>query len=224
MRACPPCRFVPVPGLTPILSPLPHPTHRRPPRPHSRLWDVSAGLCLATFPNPTSSPTTSIRFSPSSSHLLASSLDHTLRLWDIAAARVVKTYRRDAGAGRKYHNAELPIKSHFVVRARRTRQRPDQSEGKDDEDIKPPQARQEAFVLAGSEDTRLYFWDVQTRRVPSVGGVLAGHKGKVLAVAVHPDPGMGIVASASAEEEDTGIKVSGKCRVRLREERGRHGD
>lgn len=148
----------------------------------SRLWDVPTGICLATLPHPTSSPTTSIHFSPSSSHLLASSLDSTIRLWDIVNGKVVKTYRPDKANGKAFQNNKVAIKSHFVTR-------PETSA---------------VYIVSGSEDCKVYFWNLQSRRIPDVGGTLVGHRDIVGAVAVHPTKA--IVASASFEH-DLSIKV-----------------
>ncbi|CAO1636376.1 unnamed protein product [Parajaminaea phylloscopi] len=167
-----------------------------------RLWDVPTGLCLATLPHPTSSPTTSIRFSPSSSHLLASSLDSALRLWDVAKGKVVKTYRtdkhngivegqmsmpgRDAGDVSRsiFQNEKFAIKSNFLIR--------ESSAGG------PPRV----CVVTGSEDCKVYIWDLQTRALVAV---LAGHHRDVVgAVAVHPSKP--ILASA-ALDHDLSIKM-----------------
>ncbi|CAO1615108.1 unnamed protein product [Sympodiomycopsis kandeliae] len=145
-----------------------------------RLWDVPTGLCLATLPHPTSSPTTSIRFSPSSSHLLASSLDSTIRLWDVVNGKVVKTYRSDKLNGKSYQNNKIAIKSHYVIR------------------------NKQVYIVSGSEDCKVYFWHLQSRRIPDQGGVLTGHRDIVGAVAVHPTKP--IIASASFEH-DPSIKL-----------------
>lgn len=169
-----------------------------------RLWDVPTGQCLATLPHPTSSPTTSIRFSPSSSHLLASSLDSTLRLWDVANGKVVKTYKtekphidpavaqgdasiRDPGdTGRSFfQNEKFAIKSSFLIRRSAT----------NDE-------RPEVYVITGSEDCKVYIWDLQSRTLATV---LAGnHRDVVGAIAAHPT--RPILASA-ALDHDLSIKV-----------------
>lgn len=179
----------------------------------SRLWDVPTGLCLATLPQPTSSPTTSIRFTPSSSHLLASSLDSTLRLWDLANGKIVKTYRStpqsaqeqraalEAGTGSKmFSNERFAIKSHFLIRPAK--------QVNDDDAMGQEQhrkAKEQVYIVAGSEDCKVYFWNVQTRKIPEVGGVLTGHRDVIGAVAVHPTKA--ILATASMEH-DLSIKVS----------------
>lgn len=189
-----------------------------------RLWDVPTGLCLATLPHPTSSPTTSIRFSPSSSHLLASSLDSTLRLWDVANGKIVKTYRphkgeRDhkdggeggttatgakVGVGGVYQNHKYAIKSHFLVLPPAP---PYSAEGRATTGAAP---HSEVFIFSGSEDSKLYFWSLQSRRIPERGGVIGAgvHRDVVGAVAVHPKTREGVRVLASAGmEHDPSVRV-----------------
>lgn len=161
-----------------------------------RLWDVPTGLCLATLPHPTSSPTTSITFSPSSSHLLASSLDSTLRLWDVANGKVVKTYKTERhahvssdttapgeeGTKNVFQTERFAIKSSFLPRR----------DG----------AKSNSYVITGSEDCKVYMWDVQTRALACV--LVGYHRDVVGAVAVHPTKP--ILASA-ALDHDLSIKI-----------------
>ena len=68
----------------------------------SRLWDVATGFCLTTLVPLAGNaamggaagvtPVASVKFAPSSSLLLACTLDNTIRLWDVVNARVVKSF------------------------------------------------------------------------------------------------------------------------------------
>lgn len=192
-----------------------------------RLWDVPTGLCLATLPQPSSTPTTSIRFTPSSSHLLASSLDSTLRLWDVVNGKVVKTYRAAGaetdGASRLadqdgiavksgdaqqessrevaggviggFQNERFAIKSNFVIRKHPGAAGSSRHNG-------THEAANSIYVVSGSEDCKIYLWELQSRRTAAV---LAGHHRDVVgAVAVHPTAQ---VLASAALDHDLSIKV-----------------
>lgn len=192
-----------------------------------RLWDVPTGLCLATLPQPSSTPTTSIRFTPSSSHLLASSLDSTLRLWDVVNGKVVKTYRAagaetdgasrladqdgiavKSGAAQQessrevaggviggFQNERFAIKSNFVIRKHPGAADSSRHNG-------THEAANSIYVVSGSEDCKIYLWELQSRRTAAV---LAGHHRDVVgAVAVHPTAQ---VLASAALDHDLSIKV-----------------
>lgn len=80
----------------------------------SRLWDTNAGLCLRTLQHTDQAPVASVQFSPSSLQLLVSSLDSVVRLWDIANARVVKSYSA-------HKNTQYAGRSVFVFRGAHAR-------------------------------------------------------------------------------------------------------
>lgn len=96
----------------------------------------------------------SVRFSPSSLQLLAMSLDSAVRLWDLANARVLKTYTGHVNT--KYAGTAL-----FAYL--------------------PSAALPQTLVVAPSEDREIYLWDLQTKRVVQK---LAGHRDAIAAIAV----------------------------------------
>lgn len=96
----------------------------------------------------------SVRFSPSSLQLLAMSLDSAVRLWDLANARVLKTYTGHLNT--KYAGTAL-----FAYL--------------------PSAALPQTLVVAPSESREIYLWDLQTKRVIQK---LAGHRDAVAAIAV----------------------------------------
>lgn len=104
-----------------------------------RLWDVASGQCLKTiFAQPQSSaPVSFARYAPNSKFVLASTLDHTIRLWTATnPSRCVKTYRGHA-------NDKYCAAAAFVVAGRACGQR----------------------LIGGSEDCRVCVWDLQTREL-----------------------------------------------------------
>lgn len=62
------------------------------------------------------------------------------------------------------------------------------------------------WIVSGSEDNKVYLWDLQSREIVQV---LEGHQDVVVAVATHPSQNM--IASASMESDLT---------VRIWEDRG----
>ncbi len=87
----------------------------------SRVWDVTCGQCLKTLVpieqlGSWNTPVTSVVFAPSSVHLLASSLDGKIRLWDIPNGRVLKTY--EGHKAEKYATSAHFSQPRWSVRAR----------------------------------------------------------------------------------------------------------
>ena len=103
-----------------------------------RLWDVASGQCLKTiFAQPQSSaPVSFARYAPNSKFVLASTLDHTIRLW-------TATNRRAASRRTRYANDKYCAAAAFVVAGRACGQR----------------------LIGGSEDCRVCVWDLQTREL-----------------------------------------------------------
>lgn len=157
-----------------------------------RFWDTSTGQCLKTLVHSDKAPVSSCRFSPNAAQLLASSLDGHLRLWDVANSRVLKTY-----AG--HHNEKYAIKAAFTAPYHRRRRQA--SEEGENAQTNGRKQEQSISVITGSEDQRVYLWDLQTKQVVET---LQGHHDVVIAVASHPT--LPILASASLEH-DPCIKV-----------------
>ena len=122
-----------------------------------RLWSTSEGHCLRTLQHDDKAPVTFVQFSPSSLQLLTMSLDNAIRLWDLPNARVLKTYTGHA-------NQKYAIAARFVA--------------------SPPRGHQpRVYVVSGSEDRRVYVWDLQTKKVLQT---LDGHRDTVVAISVRP--------------------------------------
>ena len=105
-------------------------------------------------------PVTSVRFSPNGKFVLAWTLDSCVRLWNYVDGKCIKTYQ-----GHK--NEKFSLAGAFGVY------------GGDDEDMATS-----AFVVSGSEDGRLLWWDVIYK---SVLDVKEAHDGVVLGVDTRED-------------------------------------
>ncbi|KAL1751661.1 WD40-repeat-containing domain protein [Schizophyllum commune] len=116
-------------------------------------------------------PSSHVRFTPNSKFVLASTQDSTVRLWNYHASRPAKTYTGHV-------NRTYCIPSCFAT-----------------------SRMGERLVLSGSEDARVYIWDLQSRQLVQV---LEGHKDVVLGVSVHPTKCM---LATAAMEKDLTIRI-----------------
>lgn len=99
-----------------------------------------------------------MRFSPNGKFVLAWTLDSCVRLWNYVEGRCVKTYQGHA-------NTKYSLTGSFGTY------------GVSDDDRDERDAR--AFVVGGSEDGMVVWWDVQSKEVLQREG---GHEGVVLGV------------------------------------------
>lgn len=155
-----------------------------------RLWDAFTGQCLKTLVHGEAMPIGHVTFSPNGFQLLATSLDNSIRLWDMANARVLKTY-----VG--HQNAKFALKSAFTAWDIHN---PDDNQ----QHVNGPEKNRThlpCFVVAGSEDQKVYLWDLQTKQVEHA---LQSHRDVVLCIAAHPSKP--IIASASLDR-DPCIKI-----------------
>lgn len=153
-----------------------------------RVWDSESGQCIRTLVDDDAPVCSHVKFSPNSQFVLISTQDSTLRLWSVEQSRCVKTYTGHA-------NRTYCIPASFVADAR-----PRPSSENNGELFEEGRGRAK-WVVSGSEDHKVYIWDLQTRQVVQV---LEGHRDVVLAVAVHPKANM--IASAGMEK-DLAIKI-----------------
>jgi len=58
-----------------------------------RVWDTQSGHCLKTIVQEENVPIACVKFSPNGKYLLISTLDNTLRLWNYAQSKPLKSYR-----------------------------------------------------------------------------------------------------------------------------------
>lgn len=134
-----------------------------------RVWDTATGQCLKTLICDENNPPVSfVQFSPNGKYILAATLDNTLRLWNYANGKCLKTYTG-------HTNARYCIFSAFATTL-----------------SKHP--TMDNYVVSGSEDKKIYIWDLQTKEIVQV---LEGHTAVILGVACHPS--QSIVASGSMD-------------------------
>jgi COMPASS component SWD3 len=120
----------------------------------ARVWDVASRQCLRTFITDPAAPVGSARFTPNGRYVLSSMLDGTVRLWDYVRDVCVRTYSGHV-------NRKFGMQCAFLE------QRWDK----------------QSVVACGSEDSRIFMWNVGTQEASSV---LTGHEHPVLALAAHP--------------------------------------
>nr|POF27651.1 wd repeat-containing protein 5 [Quercus suber] len=137
-----------------------------------RLWDASTGQCLKTLVHEDNAHVTSVRFSPNGKFVLAATLDSCVRLWNYVDGRVVKTYQ-----GHK--NQQFSINTAFGTYSGIEEHDNDEDDG---DDAEP--APKWAFAACGSEDGKLFLWDVSSKDILQT---LDAHDGVVLGVDVRSD-------------------------------------
>nr|POE78059.1 wd repeat-containing protein 5 [Quercus suber] len=135
-----------------------------------RLWDTSTGQCLKTLVHEDNAHVTSVRFSPNGKFVLAATLDSCVRLWNYVDGRVVKTYQ-----GHK--NQQFSINTAFGTYGVE-----DQVDDDGDDEVEP--APKWAFAACGSEDGKLFLWDVSSKEVLQT---LDAHEGVVIGVDVRSE-------------------------------------
>ncbi|KAG6967422.1 hypothetical protein JG688_00006331 [Phytophthora aleatoria] len=119
-----------------------------------RVWDVASRQCLRSIITEPAAPVGSARFTPNGRYVLSSTLDGTVRLWDYIRDICVRTYSG-------HINRKFSMQCAFLEQ----------------------QWNKQSVVACGSEDNRIFMWDVGTQEVASV---LTGHDHPVLALAAHP--------------------------------------
>ncbi|TIA87364.1 hypothetical protein E3P99_03208 [Wallemia hederae] len=131
-----------------------------------RIWDVWTGQCLKTLVDESNKQATFLRFSPNSQYLLSASLDHMVKLWDYANKE--RPIRTYTGHDNSIYAQSLDFGYYDGKRA----------------------------VLAGSEDGKIFVWDLQTKEVLHS---FTAHKDAVINVQSHSR--LPLICSCSLEKE-----------------------
>lgn len=108
---------------------------------HSRIWDTATGQCLRTLVHEDNRPVVSAQFSPNGKYVLAWTLDGSIRLWDYVDSLCKKTYRG-------HTNTRFSIGGGFGIY--------DAGRGGEVKDV---------FVVSGSEDGKVFLWDINSKDV-----------------------------------------------------------
>ncbi|KAF2720966.1 WD40 repeat protein [Polychaeton citri CBS 116435] len=135
-----------------------------------RIWDTGTGQCLKTLVHEDNAPVTSVRFSPNGKFVLATTLDSSVRLWDYVDGRCLKTYQ-----GHK--NERFSLNPCFGT------YNPELGDLAEGEEVEGADQKW-AFAACGSEDGRLFLWDVSSKEILQR---LDAHQGVVLGVDVGLD-------------------------------------
>ncbi|KAA8498569.1 WD repeat-containing protein 5 [Porphyridium purpureum] len=140
-----------------------------------RVWDLTIGKCMQTLDvkcGNSEVPASCMSFSPNSKFLLVSTLNGTIRLWDYSSSKPFFVKEYKG-----HENGRYCTFSTFVVASARK------------------------YVLSGSEDGKVYLWDLQSKEVVQI---LPGHVDVVVTVAAHPC--LPRIASGALEKDKT-VKI-----------------
>lgn len=130
------------------------------------MWDTATGQCLRTLVHEDNPPVTAVRFSPNGKYILAFSIDSCVRLWDYVSGTCKKTYQ-----GHK--NVKYSLGGAFGY------------------GLSDQRDKTEAFIVSGSEDGDIVFWDVSSKEVIQR---VSGHEGVVCWVDASPGPSSTVVS------------------------------
>lgn len=145
---------------------------------YTRLWDMTTGSCVLSLVSPDQPAIGSCIFTPNGKFLLTSAFNNSLLLWDIIKKKTVKTY-----TGHK--NDKYCMIASCSVTGGQVRSL----------SYQPPNQLFQYFI-SGSEDGKIYIWDIQTQNVVQV---LEAHTQPVLTTDAHPN--LNIIASAGIEPD-----------------------
>jgi len=133
-----------------------------------RVWDVKLGYLLERLEGPDGHKDSvySVAFSPNARELVSGSLDKTIKMWELT------TSRQQMGP----HAQQPPLKGGRCIKT---------FEGHRDFVLSVALTPDSEWVLSGSKDRGVQFWDPRTGHTQLM---LQGHKNSVISVAPSPVP------------------------------------
>ena len=137
-----------------------------------RIWDTGTGQCLRTLVHEDNAPVTSVRFAPNGKFVLAWTLDSCVRLWNYVEGRCVKTYQG-------HENGRYSISGAFGIYGGNNHQESEAKSDDDDDGTAPKKAPKKAYIVSGSDDGRIVWWDVISKEILQI---VQAHEGVVLSV------------------------------------------
>jgi len=142
-----------------------------------RVWDIKMGYLLERLEGPDGHKDSvySVAFSPNARELVSGSLDKTIKMWELTAPRSV--------------NQQGPLKGGRCIKT---------FEGHRDFVLSVALTPDAEWVLSGSKDRGVQFWDPRTGHTQLM---LQGHKNSVISVAPSPvvSPTGGYFATGSGD-------------------------
>jgi len=156
-----------------------------------RVWDTATGECLKTVYAEGNPPVGCVRFSPNGKYVLAGTLDSKLRLWNVAG-RYGKT--GESTSAFNYLNTRVTPTGGKCSKTYAGHENRRFCAFATFSSVNP--LRQ--YVVSGSEDGKVYLYDLQRRLVKQT---LAGHDDAVLAVDAHDS--LELIASGGMTKDKT---------------------
>jgi COMPASS component SWD3 len=169
-----------------------------------RIWDTATGECLKTVYAEGNPPVGGVRFSPNGRFVLTGTLDSKLRLYDLSVTgsgsgrgggggKTTKTQQQQPRGGKcaktyaGHTNTKYCTFASFLVSSSSNLNNIDNSSSSnlnniDNNNNNYCRRRARSCVISGSEDGKVYLYDLQSRLIQQT---LEGHTDAVLAVDAH---------------------------------------
>ncbi|QIW98783.1 hypothetical protein AMS68_004301 [Peltaster fructicola] len=184
-----------------------------------RLWDILEGQCIISLA--IEDGVTTVAISPNNRWVAAGSLDKSVRIWDIKTGNLIERTEGDAGHKDSVYSVAFSPDGHFLVsgsldktikmwelnNSTRGYQEHAPGQPKNGKCVRTFEGHKDfvlsvaltpdgLWVMSGSKDRGVQFWDPQTGQAQLM---LQGHKNSVISVA--PSPRGGLFATGSGDQK-----------------------